>query len=107
MSLKHDTEAIGRVLAQAWRGEGTEEAIAALVRVEEALEKSRDEGIEGILVAGLTVRQRYKMAAMQVVRVDANIQDYTDKIALFCGRMADAMIAEDESHAKEATDGKA
>jgi len=104
MSLKHDTEAIGRVLAQAWRGEDTEAAIAALVRVDEALDRHGD---EDILVIGLTVRQRYKMAAMGVVRVDADIQNYTDRIALFCGRMADAMISEDEQHATGATDGKA
>lgn len=58
-----------------------------------------------VIQHGMTQRQHYKaqalaglMANPSVVGSDA-IDVSTDAVALFCGRMADAMLAEDAKHA--------
>jgi len=43
-----------------------------------------------------TIRQRYKMTALE--RYTWAEDDDFDRVAILCGQMADAMIAEDEQH---------
>jgi len=44
---------------------------------------------------GMTMRQAYKIAAMQSGRCPPG-----EQFSVWCGNVADAMIAEDERHAK-------
>jgi hypothetical protein len=44
---------------------------------------------------GMTMRQRYKIAAMQSGRCPPG-----EQFSVWCGNVADAMIAEDERHSK-------
>ena len=58
------------------------------------------------LSEGMTMRQWYKGQAMQGNMAFCGLTDGVDSVVGFAGKIADAMIAEDEKHAK-GTDAKA
>ncbi len=57
------------------------------------------------ITGGMTKRQYYKAEALSGLMANPSVVGHdaidvsSDAIALFCGRMADAMIAEDAKHA--------
>lgn len=54
---------------------------------------------------GMTIRQAYKMAALSDLRlVDLVGAGSASSVAQLCGLIADAMLAEDEAHAKKEPD---
>ena len=58
---------------------------------------SYPESCNGQIVPGMTIRQYYKAAALSGIDLASLGENVSDKlIAQWCGRMADAMLAEDQ-----------